>query len=233
MSFALENHIHQADSSVCLLRGLPLIAAQAPEPPQTFVPEDVVRITMIESVDVRIAPFAVIEVTGTKPINAVVVVPVNIDPWPWLTNFTTSSFPGHDRRHGESVRAFAPWLNPTLENTRVAAVIFSDGSSLGSHRNPATRKDVVQEMFDFRAGAAAEWSRWSSLFASMPSDPHMKLHAYFAVAGEITEEDSSRTYPDERGGRCLYGWKSRARPSAWKHYHLLTRRRPARFCRIG
>lgn len=188
--------------SVCI----PLIAAQTPES-ASFIPEDVARIIQIDHPQGQV-PLAVIEVTGAKAINGVVMVLVDADPWPRTANFLGSSFPFpfEAAEHGKLKHIYA-WPNSTVANTRIVAVIFSDGTSLGSHRNPLTGKDVVQEIFDGREAAAVEYSHWNSLLASLPTDPHLRLQAFTEALNDVVGSDETPSasvfHMDEHNGRSV------------------------------
>jgi hypothetical protein len=178
--------------SIMLAAFAPWTSAQTPEP-TPFIPEEIARIIQIDHPEGQV-PLAVIEVTGDKAINGVVLVLVDADPWPLTANFQRSSFlfafPDDETAHGKLKRIYA-WPNSTLANTRIGAVIFSDGTSLGSHRNPRTGKDVVQEIFDGREAAAIELSHWNSLLASLPVDPHTRLRAFAEALKEVTGGDET------------------------------------------
>jgi hypothetical protein len=79
-------------------------------------------------------------------------------------------------------------MHDRIQAWETPAVIFSGGTSLGSHRNPLTGKDVVQEIFDGREAAAGELSHSNNLLASLPADPHMRLSACLGLAAleEVT-----------------------------------------------
>ncbi len=159
--------------SLMLSAFAPLTSAQTPEA-TPYIPEEIARMIQIDHPAGQV-PWAVIEVTGATAINGAVLVLVDEDPPPGFANFrrSTAPFSYDETAHGK-LRRISAWPSSTLGNTRTAAVIFSDGTSLGSHRNPLTGKDVVQEIFDGREAAAVERSHWNNLLASLPVDPHTR-----------------------------------------------------------
>lgn len=148
--------------------------ANAAETPAARVPSTV---AIVKSIDLSNPqnPSAVIEATGLKPITAAVI--VNSDPPPDRGDFTTMNFPGSPLSKGQTLPVFA-WDNSTLENTYIAAVIFADGTTLGSHLDTATGKQVIDELFEERKGSAEEWDHWMPLIESGRSDPHSGLRTW-------------------------------------------------------
>ncbi len=183
-------------------------AAAFPAFGQTPVPQTVAKITSLDTSSAT--PQLAFQNTGTKALAAIVF--RNLTPEHRgevvITQYSPALAPGA----ADSVRAW-----PDLDGGRLAtqveivAVIFADGTHLGSAPDPADNgTDAVDEVFEQRRGAADELRKWAKLVESLPPDDLAALGAFVKSASALPPDGQYSTAYELGVANIQRGMRARA-----------------------
>jgi hypothetical protein len=101
--------------------------------------------------------------TGFKPINAIV---IEIQRPGESTVAMSEDFPGQPLEHNGR-GTLQTWRDIPTTQMHIAAVIFTDGSSLGYSKPYDNQSDIVTYIFSRRKGQADAWVRWRNFVKSL------------------------------------------------------------------
>lgn len=75
----------------------------------------------------------------------------------------------------------------------VAAVIFADGTYIGSAPDSAHRgQDAVSEIFEYRAGEAEAWNDWNNIALGLTADNQAAIDEYLKLAANTPVPDHTK-----------------------------------------
>lgn len=163
-------------ASLYLAVGCLLLLAQ---PPPATVPDTVARITKID-IDQRGEASVEYEVTGDKAINAIVIERMTDHGVVWK-NFPLNPL----ARGGKDSRPV--WAGTPITDLRIAAVIFTDGTSLGYVKPYTNQPDTVTYLLDMRKGEADAWTRWANFAKSLKDKDDRAAVSEFVKATKDVE----------------------------------------------
>lgn len=149
------------------------------------VPSTVAKITNLDTSSGT--PQLEYQNTGSKAITAIVI--RNITPTPHKGEVVMAQYPDAMLEPGQSGR-LQIWtgLDPDKlgSEVEIAAVIFDDGTRLGSAPDPAYNGvDAVDELLEGRRGAADELAKWAKLVQALPKDDRSAVQQFVQAAAAL------------------------------------------------
>src|SRR5205823_3206612 len=83
------------------------------------------------------------------------------------------------------------------QQLKVVAVIYDDGTHIGSAPDPAYKgTDVIAEIFEARKGRADEWAKWKDFISHLPQDDNLALAQFFKAAEQLHIDTTSYSQYD-------------------------------------
>ena len=173
---------------------LVLVATALPALPQ--VPGDFLKITNLELSSGT--PTLEYENVGQKPVTAFAIENLTREHKGELVivEYPYGSLAPAERRAGLQV-----WngLDPAQldQQLKVVAVIYDDGTHIGSAPDPAYKgADVIAEIFEGRKGRADEWAKWKDFISHLPQDDNVALAQFFKAAEQLHIDTTSYSQYD-------------------------------------
>lgn len=133
--------------------------------------------------------------TGSKALTAIVI--KNLTP-EHKGEVVMAEYPSAPLAPGQT-RSLPVWsgldAGKLASEVEIAAVIFADGTHLGSAPNPAYNNvDALDEIFELRRATAAALAKWAAVVNTLPADDRAALEKFVSAdPGEPKREFQSQT----------------------------------------
>ncbi len=155
------------------LAAVATIALSTPQITCAAVPESVMKVVKVEK------GIALIVNSGFVPIGAALVrTPAGNVYW--------GDYAGSGGLKPGATDSFSNMgEDASIANVEITTVIFQTGQVLGDRPKRLDGSDVVQEIFDYRAGQAQAWAKWKRVVDSLPSDNDAAVAQFYAEVEKI------------------------------------------------